>query len=239
MLSTGEKERLAAVRRYEILDTPSDGTFDRITLLATQLFDVPISIVSIVDEDRIWFKSAYGVDVQEIDRAPGLCASAILQDAPWIVTDARVDPRTLTNSLVVGELGLRFYAGVPLTTFDGHNLGTLNIIDVEPREMTDTEMVALRSLAAIVVDELELRLAARQAFARARRDTKRALRFNDSVVRALAAAGEAMDGGDPMKCSSAVEKAMMAAQKAVVELFADASSEVDGSSVVKHVAERT
>jgi signal transduction histidine kinase len=157
-----ERERLEALRRYQILDTPPDGAFDRITALAARIFDVPISIVSIVDSDRIWFKSRHGVDLDEVGRDPGLCASAILQYEPWLVTDAEVDPRTLTNPLVVGELGLRFYAGVPLTTRDGHNLGTLNVIDTEPRELDALQIATLKDLAAIVVNELELRLAARR-----------------------------------------------------------------------------
>lgn len=156
-----ENERLTAVGRYAILDTPPDGAFDRITRLAARIFGVPIAIISIVDHDRIWFKSHHGVDAQQIEREPGLCASAILNDEPWVVTDAEVDPRTLTNPLVRGELGLRFYAGVPLTTRDGHNLGTLNVIDIKPREVSEEELATLQDLAAIVVDELEVRLAAR------------------------------------------------------------------------------
>jgi sigma-B regulation protein RsbU (phosphoserine phosphatase) len=159
---TDEAQRLAAVRRYQVLDTPPDGAFERITALAARLFDVPISIVSIVDSDRIWFKSHHGVDVDEVDREPGLCASAVLQDGPWLVNDARTDPRTLANPLVAGDLGLQFYAGVPLTTHDGYNLGTLCIIDQQPRELTEAEVASLTDLARVVVDELELRLAARR-----------------------------------------------------------------------------
>jgi GAF domain-containing protein len=118
-----EAGRLAALRRYDILDTPPDGSFDRITALAADLFSVPIAIISLVDHDRIWFKSHHGLDVAQIDRAPGLCASAILQDRPWILTDARADIRSLTNPLVAGEFGLRFYTGIPLQTQDGFNLG--------------------------------------------------------------------------------------------------------------------
>jgi sigma-B regulation protein RsbU (phosphoserine phosphatase) len=161
-LPEDEAERLAAVRRYDVLDTPHDGAFDRVTALAARHFGVPISIVSIVDSDRIWFKSHHGVDVREIGRDPGLCASAILHDEPWIVEDARSDPRTLANPLVAGEFGLRFYAGAPLTTQDGHNLGTLCVIDKEPRELSDEEAATLRDMAAIVMDELELRLASRR-----------------------------------------------------------------------------
>lgn len=161
IVSPSEAARLAAVRRYAILDTPLDGAFDRVTRLAARCFGVPISIVSIVDHDRIWFKSHHGIDVEETRREPGLCASAILQYVPWIVSDAEVDPRTLTNPLVCGELGLRFYAGVPLTTSDGYNLGTLNVIDTKPRQVSEEEIATLQDLAAIVVDELEVRLAAR------------------------------------------------------------------------------
>jgi hypothetical protein len=128
---------------------------------------VPISIVSIVDTDRIWFKSRHGLpDVSEIGRDPGLCASAILGSDPWVVTDAPADPRTLANPLVAGEFGLRFYAGVPLTTHDGYNLGTLCVIDREPRTLRPDEAATLGDLAVLVVRELELRLEARREVAR-------------------------------------------------------------------------
>jgi two-component sensor histidine kinase len=158
-----EAGRLAALRRYDILDTPPDGSFDRITALAADLFSVPIAIISLVDHDRIWFKSHHGLDVAQIDRAPGLCASAILQDGPWILTDARVDIRSLTNPLVAGEFGLRFYTGIPLQTQDGFNLGTLCVIDRIPRSVTDRQIDHLRHLASIVMDQMELRLSARRA----------------------------------------------------------------------------
>jgi sigma-B regulation protein RsbU (phosphoserine phosphatase) len=159
---TDEAQRLAAVHRYQVLDTPPDGAFDRITSLAARLFEVPISIVSIVDADRIWFKSHHGIDAEQIDRDPGLCASAIMQSGPWLVTDARTDPRTLANPLVAGELGLRFYAGIPLTTHDGYNLGTLCVIDQQPRQLTPEQVASLTDLAQVVMDELELRIAARR-----------------------------------------------------------------------------
>jgi PAS domain S-box-containing protein len=158
-----EENRLATLRRYDILDTPPDGTFDRITALAARLFNVPVSIISLVDEDRIWFKSHEGVDVEQIDRAPGLCASAIMQTEPTLITDASADPRSLANPLVAGEFGLRFYAGVPLRTSDGYNLGTLCVIDREPREITQEDLAPLADLAELVMDQMELRLAARRA----------------------------------------------------------------------------
>ena len=161
-----EEQRMAAVRRYDILDTPPDGAFDRIAAAAASLFSVPIAIVSIVDSDRIWFKSHHGLDeVTEIDREPGLCASAILGDDTWVVTNAASDPRTLANPLVAGEFGLRFYAGAPLTTSEGYNLGTLCVLDHEPREVTEAETRILGHLASLVVDQLELRLSARNALA--------------------------------------------------------------------------
>ncbi|MDQ5816617.1 MAG: GAF domain-containing protein [Actinomycetota bacterium] len=162
LIPDNESLRLEAVKRYEILDTPRDGAFDRITFLASKIFNVPISTVTIVDSDRIWFKSAQGLEAEQIDRDPGLCASAILVDEPWVVEDAKRDPRTLENPLVLGDLGLRFYAGVPLVTGDGYKLGMLNIIDRQPRELSEDELSILQELSKIVVDELELRLAARR-----------------------------------------------------------------------------
>jgi two-component sensor histidine kinase len=162
-----EPHRMAAVKRYEILDTPADGSFDRVTAIAARRFGVPIAIVSIVDHDRIWFKSHHGLAVEQIDRAPGLCASAILQNEPYILPDAKMDVRSLANPLVAGEFGLRFYAGVPLTTSDGFNLGTLCVIDKEPRPITQDQIEDLKDLASLVMDQLEFRLSALRALAKA------------------------------------------------------------------------
>jgi sigma-B regulation protein RsbU (phosphoserine phosphatase) len=155
-----EADRLGAVRRYAILDTPPDGAFDRICALAARFFDVPFASVTIVDEQRIWFKACQGLDAVQIPRSPGLCASAILQDEPYVISDGLADPRTADNALVHGELGVRFYAAAPIITAEGHRLGTVNVIDTKPRAVTERETQTLRELAAIVVDELELRLAA-------------------------------------------------------------------------------
>lgn len=215
MIPANEAERLAAVRRYQVLDTPPDGAFDRITALAARLFGVPISIVSIVDHDRIWFKSHHGIDATEIDRAPGLCASAVCQYEPWIVSDARIDSRTIDNPLVAGELGLRFYLGVPLTTSDGYNLGTLNVIDVEPREVSDEELATLTDLASVVMDELELRLASRKLFEERRR---RALQLNDDVVQGLAVAKLSFEAGRERDAREAVDRTLTTAQAILSEL---------------------
>jgi two-component sensor histidine kinase len=169
-----EKQRMEAVRRYDILDTPPDGAFDRVTAIAARRFDVPISIISIVDHDRIWFKSHHGLPVQEIDREAGLCASAILKPDPYVLADASKDIRSLTNPLVAGEFGLRFYAGVPLRTHDGFNLGTLCVLDKEARLVSQDQVDDLRDLATLVTDQLELRLSARKELERANRATEQA-----------------------------------------------------------------
>ena len=158
-----ELQRLAAVRRYAILDTPPDGAFDRVTALAARRFSVPISIISIVDHDRIWFKSHYGVEIKQIGREPGLCASAILTDQPYLLPDAKLDVRSLAHPLVAGAFGLRFYAAVPLRTHDAHNLGTLCVIDKEPRPIDVQQIEDLKDLASIVMDQIELHLSARLA----------------------------------------------------------------------------
>ena len=168
IIPSDEPERLAAVRRYDVLDTPPDGAFDRITAIAARRFGVPIAIISVVDQDRIWFKSHHGLDVKQIGRDPGLCASAILSDVPHILPDATKDVRSLANPLVAGDFGLRFYAGMPLRTTDGYNLGTLCVIDKEPRTIDQAQIDDLRDLASVVMDQLELRLSSIRAVDQAR-----------------------------------------------------------------------
>jgi len=215
VLPENEAERLAAVRRYEVLDTPSDGAFDRITRLASVMLEMPISIVSLVDHDRIWFKSAAGLDgVEQLDREPGLCASAILGEIPWIGEDAAVDPRALANPLVAGEFGLRFYAGCPLRTRDGYNLGTLCVIDKEPRTLTDEQVQVLEDLAAIVVHELELRLAVRQ-------QSRRATELNDDVVQALAISKLRFQVGETDDALASLDQALVASKRILAELVED------------------
>jgi two-component sensor histidine kinase len=168
IIPQNEPERIAAVRRYDVLDTPPDGAFDRITAIAARRFGVPIAIISVVDHDRIWFKSHHGLEVKQIGRDPGLCASAILCDIPHILPDATKDIRSLANPLVAGDFGLRFYAGMPLRTSDGYNLGTLCVIDKEPRTIDQAQIEDLKDLASVVMDQLELRLSAIQAVNQAR-----------------------------------------------------------------------
>jgi GAF domain-containing protein len=167
-------ERLAVVARYEILDAPRDGTFDRVAQMAAAIFGTPIATVTIVDADRVWFAACEGLDgVTQVGTEPGLCASAVLQDDLYVVNDAAIDPRTLEHPLVRGELGLRFYAAAPIVTSDGYRLGTVNVIDQAPREVTPEQTELLAQLAGLVMDHLELRLSAIHAV-RAERELKHA-----------------------------------------------------------------
>ncbi|ORT54868.1 GAF domain-containing SpoIIE family protein phosphatase [Streptomyces sp. CB03238] len=154
-----ETGRIAAVRRYDILDTPPDGAFDRVAALAARLFDVPVATVTIVDAERIWFKAAHGLEgVKQIGRDPGLCASAVLRDDALVIPDTLTDPVARDNPLVTGPMQVRFYAAAPIVTSDGHRLGTVNVLDTKPRSITEDDTAMLADLAAIVMDELELRL---------------------------------------------------------------------------------
>ena len=230
---TAEEKRLEAVQRYEVLDTPPDGAFDRITSLAARLFKVPISIVSIVDHDRIWFKSHHGIDVEQIDKEPGLCASAILQHEPWVVNDAGVDPRTLTNALVCGDLGLRFYVGIPLKTSEGYNLGTFNIIDVEPRDFSDDDLETMKDLAAVIVDELELRLSANQLVSSLRERHRFGIELNDDVVQSLVVAKFALETDDEERALAAITTALSSTKRIASALFAEEELRMDTKDLIR------
>lgn len=153
-----EKERIQALYELDLLDTPADGSFDSITRLAASVFNVPISIISLVDTGRIWFKSHYGLSVQQVNCDPGLCASAILTDDVYVVEDARIDARTLANPLVASDFGLQFYAATPLRTKEHYNLGTFCIIDKQPRAFSAKEKVVLEQLGQLVMDEMQKRV---------------------------------------------------------------------------------
>ncbi len=154
-----EEERLEALRRLDILDTPFEESFDCITRLAASILETPIAVISLVDENRQWFKSRVGLDVAETPRNVAFCAHAILEDTVMVVNDATQDPRFSGNPLVVEQPKIRFYAGAPLKGPDGHNLGTLCIIDMEPREISEEQKVRLRDLSRLSSDLLNLRVA--------------------------------------------------------------------------------
>lgn len=158
LLPQDETARLAAVRRYGILDTEREEAFDRLTALTARLLDAPIAMLSIVDSERVWVKSRLGTDIEYIDRRHGMCSRAILGDEPYVVTDAAEDAQW-RDSPMVAQGGLRFYAGAPLRTGDGHALGALGVCDVKPRQPTLQELETLRDLASIAMHQLDLRLA--------------------------------------------------------------------------------
>jgi PAS domain S-box-containing protein len=149
---THEGERLAALDRIGLCDTPESEAFDRITRLAARTLDVPIVLVSLVGETRQWFKSKIGLGVRETPRQVSFCAHAVVGRAPLIVQDATLDPRFADNPLVTGEPGIRSYAGIPLYTSDGHAIGTLCAIDRRARAFRASDIDALRDFAAMVED---------------------------------------------------------------------------------------
>ncbi len=159
--SPDESQRLEALARFAILDTPPEDAFEHIVAIAARLFGVPMALVSLVAEDRVWFKARHGFDAPQIGREPGFCASAIHRPNVLHVRDARHDPRSLDHPLVTGAASVRFYAGAPLRTREGHGLGTLCIFGREPRDLTVTEAEHLERLAALVMEQMEVRLASR------------------------------------------------------------------------------
>jgi GAF domain-containing protein len=157
-----EKQRLKVLWQYEVLDTVPEEVFDDLTELAARICEAPIALISLVDEKRQWFKSKVGTSVSETSRDISFCAYAITQNDLFIVPDATRDERFADNPLVTSDPKIRFYAGAPLITPDGHALGTLCVIDKVPRELRPDQKQALRILARHVVSQLELRHRSRQ-----------------------------------------------------------------------------
>jgi anti-sigma regulatory factor (Ser/Thr protein kinase) len=152
-----EAERLKSLHQYKILDTQAEQAFDDLTLIASQICGTPIALISLIDEDRQWFKSRIGVEIQETSRSISFCAHAIHEQGIFTVPDAQNDARFRDNPLVKAEPHIRFYAGAPLITRDGHALGTLCVIDYVPRQLTDGQNHALMALERQVAAQLELR----------------------------------------------------------------------------------
>ncbi|MBC7666907.1 MAG: PAS domain S-box protein [Gemmatimonadaceae bacterium] len=157
-----EADRLAALASYAIMDTPAEGEFDDLIKVAAQICDVPMALISLVDDRRQWFKSAIGLDAAEIPREVAFCAHAIEQREVFVVEDATSDQRFANNPLVTGAPNLRFYAGAPLETPEGLPLGTLCVLDDQPRQLDDKQIFALKTLARQVMAQLELRKALAQ-----------------------------------------------------------------------------
>tara|TARA_R110001583_G_scaffold121925_2_gene273093 strand:- start:1464 stop:4316 length:2853 start_codon:yes stop_codon:yes gene_type:complete len=153
-----EQQRMEALKRYEVVDTPPEEVFDRITRIVAAFLDVPIALISLVDETRQWFKSRVGLEVTHTGREIAFCAHTIMNDQLMIVSDTSQDKRFNQSPLVQGEPHIAFYAGAPLKTSDGYNLGTLCAIDTTPRILSEQQKSVLQDLADMVMDALELRL---------------------------------------------------------------------------------
>ena len=153
-LPENEAARVATLHSMNILDTPREDRFDRYTRITARIFDMPIALISLVDKYRQWFKSAEGLEADETPRDISFCGHAILGDGVFEVRNTRRDPRFRDNPLVIEQPHIRFYAGAPLETPNGHKLGTLCIIDRVPRHLTDDEKTMLKNLADMVVGEM-------------------------------------------------------------------------------------
>ena len=152
-----EAQRLLALDAARIVDTPAESVFDRLTWLASQVTESPMALISLLTSKRQWFKSRIGVDVMETPRDWAFCSHAILQDGLFVVEDATRDPRFQDNPLVIGAPYIRFYAAFPLLDANKVPLGTLCVLDREPRRLRDREIRSLRELAAIASEEIQRR----------------------------------------------------------------------------------
>jgi PAS domain S-box-containing protein len=161
-LPENEIERLAELRRYDILDTKPEAEFDELTQLAARICAAPVVLISLIDDERQWFKSSFGFDAQETSRRSSFCAHTILQSEPMIVPDTLQDARFADNEFVTNAPHFRFYAGVSLTTDNGHRIGTLCVLDREPRDISEDEVAALQTIARQVVARFEARRHAAQ-----------------------------------------------------------------------------
>jgi anti-sigma regulatory factor (Ser/Thr protein kinase) len=152
-----ETARLAALRSYRILDTDAERAFDDLALLASEICGTPIALITLIDENRQWIKARVGVEVRETSREVAFCDHAIRQHGLFVIPDAARDARFRDNPFVVSDPKIRFYTGAPLVTPEGHALGTLCVLDREPRELTGRQHEALEALRRQVMAQLELR----------------------------------------------------------------------------------
>ena len=233
-----EAERVSELHSYSVLDTPPEAAFDDITKLAGYICQTPISLVSLVDKERMWFKSKIGLAASEIPRIDGFCSSAICQENLLIVPDATANPRLASQPLVIFQPKLRFYAGAPLTTPRGHRIGTLCVIDTIPRNLSQEQAEALQSLARTVIAQLELRRSVRNSMEsitgrliRAQDDERRriARELHDSTGQVLA--GLSMLLGQMQRESSAANLDKFEECKA---LIGSAAAEIRNLSYLLH-----
>jgi GAF domain-containing protein len=149
-----ESDRLSELKALNILDTPREPRFDRITELVADIFDVPMVFLTLVDSDRQWYKSTYGINVEATPRDVGFCAHAVVESQPMVVPNATKDARFSDNPFVTGEFHLRFYAGAPLRGPNAKGIGALGLVDTKPRELSPKQIGQLEKFAALVESEI-------------------------------------------------------------------------------------
>ena len=191
----GEDARVAALHRYDVLDTQPEEAFDRITRLVKVVLEMPMAVISLVDRDRQWFKSKQGVKASETPRNISFCTHTIQGTKPLIVNDAHADPRFTNSPLVRGAPHIRFYIGVPLRSRDGYNVGALCSMDTKARDLSDEQVSVLEDLARLIVDELELRI---QASTDSLTGVMSRRAFNEQADREIARANRY---GSPLSCA--------------------------------------
>ena len=211
-----ETLRLSALRRLQVLDTPDEERFDRITRVAARAFNAPIALVSLVDENRQWFKSCIGLPMRETPRSMSFCAHALLSAEPLVIPDALADERFADNPLVTGEPFIRFYAGQPLTTLEGLPVGTLCILDREPRTFTAADRAVLKDLARWAQDELNA-IGKSRTLARHEESEARLLAIYDNVAEAVLVS---------------IDGIVQAANPAALKLFASQRDQIEGAEVI-------
>lgn len=162
LVPESEKQRLKELADYELLDTEAEKEFDDLVRLASKICDTSISLVSLIDEDRQWFKAKIGLDINQTDRNVAFCNHTILQDELLEIKDTLQDERFKNNPFVTGNPNIRFYAGVPLITVAGHKLGSLCVVDTTPKELDKEQQFALKTLARQVMNLIELRFKSRE-----------------------------------------------------------------------------
>jgi GAF domain-containing protein len=204
-LQHSEKKRLQVLWQYDVLDSVPEEMFDDLTELAARICEAPIALISLVDEHRQWFKSKVGVTVKETSRDISFCSHAIEQEGLFIIPDATKDKRFSHNPLVTSDPKIRFYAGAPLITPDGHALGTLCVIDKVPRELRLEQQQALRVLARHVMTQLELRRHARELADahKAREATRDELDQANAEIAALKSELASLKGGRTLSTDGA------------------------------------
>ena len=209
-----EHARIAALRRYQVLDTDPESNFDELTALAAHICQTPIALVSLVDTDRQWFKSRLGLDVCSTDREVAFCTYAVASGSLFVVPDAAADPRFSNNPLVTGPPFIRSYAGAPLVTAEGHVLGTLCVLDTVPRELSAKTLSLLSSLARQAMNLLEHR---RQTYLLTREIAEHELaeqmlarqrQFDEAVLESVSAGVLACDADGRVVVRNAAQRQM-------------------------------